>query len=101
VLRLDGIALTFKWGFDRDQMLRSGPRPRNVLAESDFPAARSKPWGTPQMNGLRNGLNGVTRRVGACTSPRETQQATLNRGLLATAPIWTPWTQPPPSENAN
>jgi hypothetical protein len=41
----DGIALTFKWGFDRNKMLTSGPQPRleiivSIEADCDLPGPR-------------------------------------------------------------
>lgn len=43
----DGIALTFKWGFDREEMLRSGPRPRLeilVRIEADYGLPGGRPY---------------------------------------------------------
>lgn len=43
----DGIALTFKWGFDRNKMLTSGPRPRLdiiVSIEADYALPAPRPY---------------------------------------------------------
>ena len=43
----DGIALTFKWGFDRNKMLTSGPRPRLeiiVSIEADYDLSGLRPY---------------------------------------------------------
>jgi hypothetical protein len=72
-----------------------------VLAESDFPATQSKPWGKPADEWPPERPEWAPPEEWERVLRHGRRRLPVNRGSLATSPIWTPWTQPTPSTSVN